>query len=200
MADLASFSLSDRRAAPHSRAHQYRLTAVSAVIQSAARLERGRTLNNVRGRQGRGGEGGEGTVHTFHKPEPLWPRSLAGHPLRGWPASEDDSQDENERVQYFYCFWTHSSPLVNIDKLNCTAWSTLMLHAWRHLVEHHTILGTSFPVSQLLLVDPIWINKWNNCFRNCPIHSQVTINKYLSQCLTYKIDKLIKYIFGHSKT
>ena len=65
--------------------------AVSAVIQSAARLERGRTLNNVRGREGgrggggqgrggqgrgrggegRGGEGrgGEGTVHTFHKPE-----------------------------------------------------------------------------------------------------------------------------------
>ena len=52
MADLASFSLSDRRAAPHSRTHQYRLTAVSAVIQSAARLERGRTLNNVRGREG----------------------------------------------------------------------------------------------------------------------------------------------------
>ena len=62
MADLASFSLSDRRAAPHSRAHQYRLTAVSAVIQSAARLERGRTLNTVRGREGgrEGGEGGEG--------------------------------------------------------------------------------------------------------------------------------------------
>ena len=61
MADLASFSLSDRRAAPHSRAHQYRLTAVSAVIQSAARLERGRTLNNVRGREGgRGGRGGQG--------------------------------------------------------------------------------------------------------------------------------------------
>ena len=60
MADLASFSLSDRRAAPHSRAHQYRLTAVSAVIQSAARLERGRTLNNVRGREGRGGRGGGG--------------------------------------------------------------------------------------------------------------------------------------------
>ena len=64
MADLASFSLSDRRAAPHSRAHQYRLTAVSAVIQSAAKLERGRTLNNVRGREGgreeRRGEGGEG--------------------------------------------------------------------------------------------------------------------------------------------
>ena len=60
MADLASFSLSDRRVAPHSRAHQYRLTAVSAVIQSAARLERGRTLNNVRGREGgRGGRGGE---------------------------------------------------------------------------------------------------------------------------------------------
>ena len=59
MADLASFSLSDRRAAPHSRAHQYRLTAVSAVIQSAARLERGRTLNNVRGREG-GREGREG--------------------------------------------------------------------------------------------------------------------------------------------
>ena len=51
MADLASFSLSDRRAAPHSRAHQYRLTAVSA----------GRTLNNVRGREGgREGRGGGG--------------------------------------------------------------------------------------------------------------------------------------------
>ena len=60
MADLASFSLSDRRAAPHSRAHQYRLTAVSAVIQSAARLERGRTLNNVRGREGGREEGGQG--------------------------------------------------------------------------------------------------------------------------------------------
>ena len=62
MADLASFSLSHRRAAPHSRAHQYRLTAVTAVIQSAARLERGRTLNNVRGREGgrEGGRGGEG--------------------------------------------------------------------------------------------------------------------------------------------
>ena len=58
MADLASFSLSDRRAAPHSRDHQYRLTAVSAVIQSAARLERGRTLNNVRGRGGEGRAGG----------------------------------------------------------------------------------------------------------------------------------------------
>ena len=36
--------------------------AVSAVIQSAARLERGRTLNNVRGREGgrEGEEGGEG--------------------------------------------------------------------------------------------------------------------------------------------
>ena len=47
----------------HTRAHQYRLTAVSAVIQSAARLERGRTLNNVRGREGGregGGRGGEG--------------------------------------------------------------------------------------------------------------------------------------------
>ena len=34
--------------------------AVSAVIQSAARLERGRTLNNVRGREGGEGRGGEG--------------------------------------------------------------------------------------------------------------------------------------------
>ena len=35
--------------------------AVSAVIQSAARLERGRTLNNVRGREGgEGGRGGKG--------------------------------------------------------------------------------------------------------------------------------------------
>ena len=49
----------------HTRAHQYRLMAVSAVIQSAARLERGRTLNNVRGREGGregrgGGRAGEG--------------------------------------------------------------------------------------------------------------------------------------------
>ena len=65
MADLASFSLSDRRAAPHSRAHQYRLTAVSAVIQSAARLERGRTLNNVRGREGGEGEGRGGDCPHF---------------------------------------------------------------------------------------------------------------------------------------
>ena len=33
---------------------------LSAVIQSAARLERGRTLNNVRGREGGEGRGGEG--------------------------------------------------------------------------------------------------------------------------------------------
>ena len=81
MADLASFSLSDRRAAPHSRAHQYRLTAVSATW-------RGQTAGHAGGRGGRGGKGGkrrggegegrggearggEGTVHTFHKPEPL---------------------------------------------------------------------------------------------------------------------------------
>ena len=80
MADLASFSLSDRRAAPHSRAHQYRLTTDSATW-------RGQTAGQGRGGQGRGGggqgrggggqgrggqgRGGEGTVHTFHKPEPL---------------------------------------------------------------------------------------------------------------------------------
>ena len=91
MADLASFSLSDRRAAPHSHAHQYRLTAVSATW-------RGQTAGHAGGREGgegRGGggqgragqgragqgragqgragqgRGGEGTVHTFHKPEPL---------------------------------------------------------------------------------------------------------------------------------
>ena len=57
MADLASFSLSDRRAAPHSRAHQYRLTAVSATW-------RGQTAGHAGGReggragQGRAGEGG----------------------------------------------------------------------------------------------------------------------------------------------
>ena len=49
-----------RHTRAHSRAHQYRLTAVSAVIQSAARLERGRTLNNVRGREGGEGRGGQG--------------------------------------------------------------------------------------------------------------------------------------------
>ena len=52
MADLASFSLSDRRAAPHSRAHQYRLTAVSATW-------RGQTAGHAGGRGGRGGRGGE---------------------------------------------------------------------------------------------------------------------------------------------
>ena len=58
MADLASFSLSDRRVAPHSRAHQYRLTAVSATW-------RGKTAGHAGGREGgrrggRGGRGGEG--------------------------------------------------------------------------------------------------------------------------------------------
>ena len=94
MADLASFSLSDRRAAPHSRAHQYRLTAVSATWrgQTAGHAggreggrKGGREGREGRGEEGRGGEGrggggqgragewrgGEGTVHTFHKPEPL---------------------------------------------------------------------------------------------------------------------------------
>ena len=54
MADLASFSLSDRRAAPHSRAHQYRLTAVSATW-------RGQTAGHAGGREGgrEGGRGGE---------------------------------------------------------------------------------------------------------------------------------------------
>ena len=55
MADLASFSLSDRRAAPHSRAHQYRLTAVSATW-------RGQTAGHAGGREGgrKGGrEGGK---------------------------------------------------------------------------------------------------------------------------------------------
>ena len=87
MADLASFSLSDRRAAPHSRAHQYRLTAVSATWRGqtaghAGGREGGRGGKGGQGRagegggqgragEGRGGRGGEGTVHTFHKPEPL---------------------------------------------------------------------------------------------------------------------------------
>ena len=78
MADLASFSLSDRRAAPHSRAHQYRLTAVSATWRGqTAGHAGGRRGGEGRGGEGRGqgrggqGRGGEGTVHTFHKPEPL---------------------------------------------------------------------------------------------------------------------------------
>ena len=54
MADLASFSLSDRQAAPHSRAHQYRLTGVSATW-------RGQTAGHAGGREeGREGRGGEG--------------------------------------------------------------------------------------------------------------------------------------------
>ena len=93
MADLASFSLSDRRAAPHSRTHQYRLTAVSATWrgqtaghaggrkggrggrggEGRAGEGRGGRAGEGRAEEGRGGEGrgGEGTVHTFHKPEPL---------------------------------------------------------------------------------------------------------------------------------
>ena len=60
MADLASFSLSDRRAAPHSRAHQYRLTAVSATWHGWARGREGG--EGGEGREGRGGQGraGEG--------------------------------------------------------------------------------------------------------------------------------------------
>ena len=81
MADLASFSLSDRRAAPYSRAHQYRLTAVSAVIQSAARLERGRTLNNVCGREGGEGRGGEGRAGEGRGGEGRGGRGGEG---RGW--------------------------------------------------------------------------------------------------------------------
>ena len=53
MADLASFSLSDRQAAPHSRAHQYRLTAVSATWH-------GQTAGHAGGREGGEGRGGGG--------------------------------------------------------------------------------------------------------------------------------------------
>ena len=70
MADLASFSLSDRRVAPHSRAHQYRLTAVSATW-------RGQTAGHAGGREGR--EGGQGRggdfpqTRTFVTAEPSRP-------------------------------------------------------------------------------------------------------------------------------
>ena len=52
---MASFSLSDRRAAPHSRVHQYRLMAVSATW-------RGQTAGHAGGREGgrKGGRGGAG--------------------------------------------------------------------------------------------------------------------------------------------
>ena len=62
MADLASFSLSDRRAAPHSRAHQYRLTAVSATWRGQTAGHAGGREGGREGREGRGGEGwgGEG--------------------------------------------------------------------------------------------------------------------------------------------
>ena len=84
MADLASFSLSDRRAAPHSRAHQYRLTAVSATWRgqtaghAGGRGEEGR--GGGRAGQGRGGEGGRGgdcphfpQTRTFVTAEPSRP-------------------------------------------------------------------------------------------------------------------------------
>ena len=103
------------RAALHSRASagcNFGQTAGPSLIKfgtrEGGREGEGREVRGGEGREGRGGEGrggegrggegrggegrgegrgGEGTVHTFHKPEPLWPRSLAGHPLRGWPAS-----------------------------------------------------------------------------------------------------------------
>ena len=76
MADLASFSLSDRRAAPHSRAHQYRLTGAAKRLGTRQGGEGGRGGEGGgegRAWEGRAGEGrgGEGTVHPFHKPEPL---------------------------------------------------------------------------------------------------------------------------------
>ena len=67
MADLASFSLSDRRAAPHSR---------SSVSADRRFGDMARPNGWARGREGGAGRAGEGrgwegTVHTFHKPEPL---------------------------------------------------------------------------------------------------------------------------------
>ena len=81
------------RAALHSRASagcNFGQTAGPSLIKFSTR-EGGRGGRGGEGRggegrgegRGRAGEGGEGTVHTFHKPEPLLPRSLAGHPLRG---------------------------------------------------------------------------------------------------------------------
>ena len=67
MADLASFSLSDRWAAPHSRAHQYRLAAVSATW-------RGQTAGHAGGEGRGGGRGGRGgdfpQTRTFVTAEP----------------------------------------------------------------------------------------------------------------------------------
>ena len=60
MADLASFSLSDRRAAPHSRAHQYRLTAVSATWRGQTAGHAGGREGGREGEEGREGRGGEG--------------------------------------------------------------------------------------------------------------------------------------------
>ena len=105
MADCLRFHSLIARAAPHSRASAKRLDPAwskcpLADRQGGATLARfGQTAGpslikfgtreGGEGSEGRGGEGrgGEGTVHTFHKPEPLWPRSLAGHPRSGWPAS-----------------------------------------------------------------------------------------------------------------
>ena len=60
MADVASFSLSDRRAAPHSRAHQYRLTAVSATWRGQTAGHAGVREGGREGREGGEGRGGEG--------------------------------------------------------------------------------------------------------------------------------------------
>ena len=58
---MASFSLSDRRAAPHSRVHQYRLMAVSATWRGqTAGHAGGREGGREEGREGREGRGGAG--------------------------------------------------------------------------------------------------------------------------------------------
>ena len=81
MADLASFSLSDRRAAPHSRAHQCRLTAVSATWRGqTAGHAGGREGGRKGGREGREGREGRGgdcphfpQTRTFVTAEPSRP-------------------------------------------------------------------------------------------------------------------------------
>ena len=57
---MASFSLSDRRAAPHSRVHQYRLMAVSATWRGQTAGHAGGREGGGEGREGREGRGGEG--------------------------------------------------------------------------------------------------------------------------------------------
>ena len=83
----------------------------------------------------------------FANPSPLWARLLF-RCVTALARYDNFTMNRIQRMRGFktssLLFWTLSASLVRIHKLQCTAWSTVMLHAWRHLGKQQTILGTSF--------------------------------------------------------